>query len=57
MKHAHRINMDFVYVPSRLTDVSKTFARIRKQRAEEARALAESRKTVFQIKKLRGAAR
>lgn len=36
MKHADKINLSFRYTPSRLTDVSKTFARVRKQMAEKA---------------------
>ena len=38
MKHADKIDMRFKYTPSRLTDVAKTFARIRKQKAEDAKA-------------------
>ena len=38
MKHADKIDMAFKYTPSRLTDVTKTFARIRKQMAESAKA-------------------
>ena len=38
MKHADKIDMSFKYTPSRLTDVAKTFARVRKQMAEDAKA-------------------
>jgi hypothetical protein len=38
MKHADKIDMSFKYTPSRLTDVAKTFARVRKQMAEAAKA-------------------
>ena len=37
MKHADKIDMAFKYTPSRLTDVAKTFARVRKQMAEAAK--------------------
>ena len=37
MKHIDKIDMRFKYTPSRLTDVAKTFARIRKQMVEDAR--------------------
>lgn len=49
MKHADKIDTTFKYTPSRLTDISKTFARIRKQMAEKA----EQAKQV-KITKLRG---
>ena len=48
MKHADKIDMSFKYTPSRLTDVSKTFARIRKQKAEAVKA--EQAKPVKVIK-------
>lgn len=38
------------YVPSGKTDVAKTFARIRRQQAEEERRQAEAMKNVKQIK-------
>ena len=38
MKHIDKIDMRFKYTPSRLTDVAKTFARIRKQMAEAEKA-------------------
>ena len=37
MKHTDKIDMRFKYTPSRLTDVAKTFARVRKQMAEAAK--------------------
>ena len=36
LKHADKINMEFTYVPSRLTDVAETFRRIR-ERMEKAK--------------------
>jgi len=51
MKHTDKINMDFKYTPSCLTDVSKTFARVRKQMAEtELKAQKVQSMTVFPLK-------
>ena len=52
MKHADKIDMRFKYIPSRLTDVSKTFARVRKQMAEEAKT---PQVKVLALKKIGGA--
>ena len=43
MKHADKIDMSFKYTPSRQTDVAKTFARIRRRMAEEAKLAKPSR--------------
>lgn len=34
MKHRHKVNMDFVYVPSHKTNIGRTIARARKELAE-----------------------
>ena len=52
MKHADKIDMTFKYTPARLTDVAKTFARIRKQMAEAEKA--EQAKPVKVIKLRKG---
>ncbi len=48
MKHIDKIDMRFKYTPSRMTDVAKTFARVRKQMAGDAKA--EQAKPVKVIK-------
>ena len=51
MKHADKIDMTFKYTPSRLTDVSKTFARIRKQMAEAAKVEQAKPVKVLRLRK------
>ena len=51
MKHADKIDMSFKYTPSRLTDVAKTFARIRKQMAEDAKAEQAKPVKVLRLRK------
>ena len=51
MKHTNKIKIDFAYVPSRATDVAKTFARIRRQMAEKAQAEKAMPKRVFPLKR------
>ena len=51
MKHIDKIDMRFKYTPSRLTDVAKTFARIRKQMAEDAKAEQAKPVKVLRLRK------
>ena len=51
MKHADKIDMRFKYTPSRLTDVAKTFARVRKQMAETAKAEQAKPVKVLRLRK------
>ena len=44
-------NRAFKYVPSAKTDVRKTWARIRREMAEEAERKAEEEKNVVQLKR------
>ena len=40
--HKHRTDPDFRYTPSTSTDIGKTFARIKREMAQKARAAAGS---------------
>jgi hypothetical protein len=51
MKHIDKIDMRFKYTPSRLTDVAKTFARIRKQMAEAAKVEQAKPVKVLRLRK------
>ena len=51
MRHADKIDMSFKYTPSRLTDVAKTFARVRKQMAEAAKAEQAKPVKVLRLRK------
>ena len=52
MKHIDKIDMRFKYTPSRLTDVAKTFARVRKQMAEDARVDQAKPVKVIKLRRL-----
>ena len=49
MKHAHRVNMQFVYVPAASTNVAKTIAK-EKKRLAELKAKAEAVEAEAQMK-------